>query len=98
MTEITRIQTGVRLEVRLLKVLKALAEYKDLSLGDLLEGICLHAFEGRAPFSEETVAKIGDLKRVYGLGLVAADSHQLTETPARRAKPRARTRRPRASS
>jgi hypothetical protein len=99
MTEVMRIQTGVRLEVGLLKVLKALAEYKDLSLGDLLEGICLHAFEGRAPFSEETIRKIGDLKRVYGLGLVAADSHRLVEaTPARRARPVARRKRPRSSS
>jgi hypothetical protein len=98
MTEVTRIQTGVRMEVGLLKVLKALAEYKDLSLGDLLEGICLHAFEGRAPFSEETVAKIADLKRVYGLALTAADSHQLMEaTPPRRPIPRARRSRPRTS-
>jgi len=78
---IERVQTGVRLEKRLLKVLKALAELKDMSLGDLLEGIVLHAFEGKAPFSPETLAAIDDLRRVYGLDLTAADSHRLTEAP-----------------
>jgi hypothetical protein len=73
------VQTGVRIEGRLLKVLKALAEYLDLSLGDLLEGIVLHAFERSHPFDEATVAVIGDLKRIYGLELRASDSHQLKE-------------------
>ena len=76
---VTRTQTGVRIESSLLKVLKALAEYTDLSLGDLLEGIVLHAFEGKAPFSPETLDVIGQLKSVYGCGLTAADSHMLTE-------------------
>jgi hypothetical protein len=73
------VQTGVRLETRLLKVLKALAELKDLSLGDLLEGIALHALEGRAAFSKETLQQIVALKKIYGLDLSAKDSHQLTE-------------------
>lgn len=77
---VTRTQTGVRIESSLLKVLKALAEYTDLSLGDLLEGIVLHAFEGKAPFSAETLAVIGQLKGVYGCDLSAADSHALEET------------------
>lgn len=77
---IERIQTGVRIEKRLLKVLKALAELKDLSLGDLLEGIVLHAFEGKAPFSKETLGRIGELKKIYGLTLRAGDSHRLKET------------------
>ena len=47
---VERVQTGVRIEKRLLKVLKALAEYHDLTLGDLLEGIVLHAFDGKAAF------------------------------------------------
>ncbi|MCA1973152.1 MAG: hypothetical protein LDL44_09950 [Caenispirillum sp.] len=76
---IERVQTGVRLEKRLVKVLKALAEYRDMSLGDLLEGIVLHAFEGRAPFSEETLGTIADLKRIYGLDLTAEDSHRLRD-------------------
>lgn len=76
---VERIQTGVRMEKRLVKVLKALAELKDMSLGDLLEGIVLHAFEGKAPFSDETLEAVADLKRIYGLDLTAADAHRLAE-------------------
>jgi hypothetical protein len=76
---VERTQTGVRLETSLLKVLKGLAEYCNLSLGDLLEGIVLHAFEGKAPFSKETMAAIHDLKKVYGCELTASDSHRLRE-------------------
>ena len=79
MKTIERVQTGVRIERRTLKVLKGLAEYLDLSLGDLLEGIVLHAFEGKAPFSEETLKQIGQLRSVYGLELTAADAHKLIE-------------------
>ena len=79
MIEIERVQTGVRIEKRLLKVLKGLAELKDLSLGDLLEGIVLHAFEGKAPFSKETLDQILELRRIYGLSLRAGDSHKLKE-------------------
>ena len=77
--EVERVQTGVRLEKRLLKVLKGLAELKDLSLGDLLEGIVLHAFEGKAPFSPQTVKEVEQLRKIYGLTLRASDSHQLKE-------------------
>ena len=76
---IERTQTGVRMEKTLLKVLKGLAEYCELSLGDLLEGIVLHAFEGKAPFSAETRAAIEELKNVYHCPLTAADSHKLRE-------------------
>jgi hypothetical protein len=76
---VERVQTGVRLEKRLLKVLKGLAEYLDLSLGDLLEGIALHALENKAPFKALTVEKIEELRRVYGLDLRAEDSHRLRE-------------------
>lgn len=76
---VKRVQTGVRIEERMLKVLKALAEYLDLSLGDLLEGIVLHAFEGQAPFTPTTLEKIGQLRSVYGLDLTAQDSHRLRE-------------------
>ena len=78
-TQIERVQTGVRLEKRLLKVLKGLAEHLDLSLGDLLEGMALHCFENKAPFSPETLRKIEQLKDVYDLDLSAADSHGLKE-------------------
>lgn len=78
---VERVQTGVRMEKRLVKVLKGLAEYLDMSLGDLLEGICLHAFEGRAPFSPATRETIARLKAVYGLDLDATASHRLYELP-----------------
>ena len=78
---VERVQTGVRLEKRMLKVLKALAEYKDMTLGDLIEGIVLHAFEGKSPFTPKTVAHIADLKRIYGFDLDAGDSHRLKERP-----------------
>jgi hypothetical protein len=77
--EVIRVQTGVRMEKRILKVLKGLAELKDMSLGDLLEGIVLHAFEGKAPFTAETIKEIEQLKRIYGLTLKASHSHQLKE-------------------
>lgn len=77
--EIARVQTGVRMERRVLKVLKALAAYKNMTLGDLLEGIVLHAFEGKAPFSAPTVRKITELKAIYELDLDARASHRLRE-------------------
>jgi hypothetical protein len=80
---VERVQTGVRLEKRLLKVLKALADSLDLTLGDLLEGIVLHALEGKAPFSKPTRAKIDELRKVFGFTLTAADAHRLKERPAR---------------
>jgi len=77
--EVDRVQTGVRLEKRLLKVLKAVAELKDMSLGDLLEGIVLHAFEGKGAFSPDTLKEIEQFKKIYGLTLKASDSHHLQE-------------------
>lgn len=78
---VERVQTGVRIEKRLLKVLKAFADLHDLTLGDLLEGIVLHAFEGKCPFGEESLAKIAALREVYGLDLDASASHRLEEVP-----------------
>ena len=83
MREISRTQTGVRLESRLLKVLKALAADLEMSLGDLLEGIVLHAFEGKTPFSAVTLKKIKSLRSVFELDLTASDSHKLRERGAR---------------
>jgi hypothetical protein len=77
--DVERVQTGVRLEKRMLKVLKAIAEQKDMTLGDLLEGIVLHAFEGKAPFSQQTLKEIEQFKSLYGMTLKAADSHNLKE-------------------
>jgi hypothetical protein len=77
---VERVQTGVRMEKRLVKVLKALAELHDISLGDLLEGIVLHAFDGKLPFGEEARRRIAELKRVYDLDLDAGASHRLRES------------------
>ena len=77
--EVERIQTGVRIEKRLLKVLKAVAELKDITLGDLLEGIVLHAFEGKSAFSPQTLKEIEQFRSIYGLTLHASDSHRLKE-------------------
>jgi hypothetical protein len=92
MITIDRVQTGVRMEKRLVKVLKALAEYHDMSLGDLLEGIVLHAFEGKAPFGAESMRRIAELKKIYALDLGAAHSHKLVEAEA--LSPKSRKRRP----
>jgi hypothetical protein len=81
---VERVQTGVRMEKRLLKVLRAFADYRDLTLGDLLEGIVLHAFEGRCPFNEESLERIKELRKFYGLDLDAGASHRLTEADAAR--------------
>ncbi len=79
MKKIERVQTGLRIEKRLLKVLKGLAEHLDMSVAEIIEGLALHAFEGKAPFSDETLKKIKQLKSVYDLDLTAADSHQFTD-------------------
>jgi hypothetical protein len=76
---VKRVQTGVRIEQRMLKVLKGLAELYDLTLGDLLEGIVLHAFEGRAPFDERAQQQIRALKQIYGMDYGASASHRFTE-------------------
>jgi hypothetical protein len=77
--QVERIQTGVRMEKRILKVLKALAEYHDLTLGDLLEGIVLHAFDGKRPFGPASLQRIRDLRRFYHLDLDSSASHRLVE-------------------
>ena len=76
---VERVQTGVRIEKRILKVLKGLAEFHDISLGDLLEGIVLHAFEGRSPFNSSSLARIEALKQIYELHLDASASHHMIE-------------------
>lgn len=78
--KVVRVQTGVRIEKRLLKVLKGLAEYHDMSLGNLLEGIVLHAFDGKTPFDDKNLKKIQELKSIYELDLTHKDSHKLVES------------------
>lgn len=77
--QIERVQTGVRIEKRILQVLKALAARHQISLGDLIEGIVLHSFDGKTPFGDESLAFIEQMRLAYGLDLTAADSHRLTE-------------------
>jgi hypothetical protein len=95
---VERVQTGVRIEKRLLKVLKALAEYHDLTLGDLLEGIVLHAFDGKAAFQKPSRQRIKELKKFYGLDLDFRASHRLIEarTAAQKASAKASRRAKRA--
>ena len=93
---VERVQTGVRMEKRILKVLKALAEYHDLTLGDLFEGIVLHAFDGKRPFGGPSLQRIRDLKKFYHLDLNSSASHKLIEvraTPSRNLKNKSSKRR-----
>jgi hypothetical protein len=85
---VERVQTGVRMEKRLLKVLKGFAEYHDMTLGDLLEGIVLHAFDGKTPFSAASLKRIQELKRFYDFDLDSSASHRLKEIKSRPAPKR----------
>lgn len=76
---IERVQTGVRIEKHILQVLKAIAAKHEVGLGDLLEGICLHAFEGKSPFGPDGLEFIAQMRQAYGLELTAEDSHRLSE-------------------
>ncbi len=77
--KVERVQTGVRIEKRMLKVLKGLAEYLDISLGDLLEGIVLHAFEGKSAFEGDLLKRIEALKAVYEMDYDSSASHKMIE-------------------
>lgn len=77
--KIVRVQTGVRIEKRIFKILKGFADYNDMSLGDLIEGIVLHAFDGKPPFGEQSLKKIQEFKKIYELDLTSEDSHKLAE-------------------
>ena len=83
---VERVQTGVRIEKRILKVLKGFAEYHDITLGDLLEGIVLHAFDGKTPFSPASLERIRELKKFYELELDSSASHRLKEIKARQVR------------
>jgi hypothetical protein len=86
---VERVQTGVRIEKRILKVLKAFAEYYDMTLGDVLEGIVLHAFDGKTPFSPTSLERIRELKKFYDLDLDSSASHRLKEIKAKSPRKRA---------
>jgi hypothetical protein len=85
---VERVQTGVRIEKRILKVLKAFAEYHDMTLGDVLEGIVLHAFDGKTPFNSASLERIRELKKFYELDLDSSASHRLKEIKAKSARKR----------
>jgi hypothetical protein len=77
---IERVQTGVRLEKRMVKVLKGLAEYLDISLGDLIEGLVLHAFDGKpSPLDEDTLQRVEILKQVYDMDYDSSAAHNFEE-------------------
>jgi len=86
--EIERVQTGVRIEKRILKILKAFAEFHDMTLGDVLEGIVLHAFDGKTPFSPASLQRIRELKKFYELDLDSSASHRLQEIKAKSSRKR----------
>ena len=73
---IERVQIGARMEKRMIQVLKGLAEFKEMTLGELLEEIVLHSFEPvpghegqqcASPHSVRSLQAIADLKKVYGM-------------------------------
>ncbi|MEX2245272.1 MAG: hypothetical protein WEC75_01170 [Dehalococcoidia bacterium] len=73
---VERVQLGVRIEKHLVKVLKGLAEFEGLTLGQLLEKIVLHSFEpvpgqegemSASPHGKRALVAIADFKRIYGL-------------------------------
>lgn len=77
--KVQRVQTGVRIEKRMLKVLRATAQYFDMSLGDLIEGIALHAFEDKSAFSDSAREKISQIKDVYGMDYGVEAAHKMVE-------------------
>jgi len=64
---VQRVQVGFKMEKRMLKVLKAIAEMNDTKLGNLLEEIVLHQMEGADVFYPATINKIRLLQKVYGM-------------------------------
>lgn len=75
-TVVERVQLGVRMEKRIVQVLKGLAEFKGVTLGELLEKIVLHSFEPvpgdegescASPHSRRDLQAVADLARVYGM-------------------------------
>ncbi|HEY1954856.1 MAG TPA: hypothetical protein VGH28_04575 [Polyangiaceae bacterium] len=66
-SEPARVQTGLRIEPKMLKVLKALAEYLDLTLAELIEMMVLQVFEGEPGLSQGTLRRVEQLKRIYDM-------------------------------
>src|SRR5262245_63206932 len=87
---VQRVQSGVRIEKHILKVLKSIAEYHEITLGDVIEGIVLHAFEGKPAFGPEGLERIREFGRLYGLDLNAGHAHHMVEAAGRPAAARTR--------
>lgn len=68
-----RVQCGVRLEKNLLKVLKGLAEYLEISLAEVVELCALTAFEQPGGFSRGTQRRIHQLRQIYDVDYSLAD-------------------------
>lgn len=73
---VERVQIGARIEKRMAKVLKGLAEFKGITLGELIEETVLHSFEPipghegqqcASPHGVKSLQAIVDLKKVYGM-------------------------------
>ncbi|HLZ68373.1 MAG TPA: hypothetical protein VKV26_00545 [Dehalococcoidia bacterium] len=98
-----RVQLGVRMEKRLVKVLKGLAEFDGITLGQLLEKIVLHSFEpvpgqegemAASPHGKRSLAAIADLKRIYGLEYDTHAARRFREPPGARTGAPAKEHRP----
>jgi hypothetical protein len=57
------------MEKRMVKVLKGMAEYLDVTLGELLEDMVLHSFEGGGAnaFGPLALEKVKEFKKIYGM-------------------------------
>jgi hypothetical protein len=86
--KVERVQLGVRMERRMVKVLKGLAEFDSVSLGQLLEKIVLHSFEpvegeegemAASPHGKKALEAIAGLKRIYGMDYDVHASHLFSE-------------------
>ena len=85
---IERVDVSVRMERKIVMVLEALADYRQMSLGELLEKVVLHSFEAApghegemcaSPYSKESLALIADLKRTYDLDFDTHASRRFQE-------------------
>lgn len=78
--EIERVQTGMRIESKILKVLKGMAEYRDLGTNEMLELILMHAFENKPCFSDDGFKAVRDLKKIYGMSYNVHDYQSFLES------------------
>lgn len=88
---VERVQLGVRMEKRMVKILKGLAEYNGETLGQLLEKIVMHSFEpvpgeegemSASPHSKRELEVIADLERIYGLDYGTHGNRRFWESAA----------------